>query len=226
MARIPIVVFARAPIPGRCKTRLASSVGAEAAAALSSAFLIDTLTTLATIEELAPELHVADSADHPFFDELCARFELAAPIVQLEGDLGTRMQHALDRGAPTLLVGSDAPTIPASILRAAIAATRDADVVLTPVGDGGFVLIASAGRAPTCFLSSGDPAMRWSTAHALADTVRAARAAGLTVALTAPHYDVDTAADLALLATQLAHDPSAAPASAAVLRRRLGMPAF
>jgi glycosyltransferase A (GT-A) superfamily protein (DUF2064 family) len=134
------------------------------------------------------------------------------------------MQHALDRGAPALLVGSDAPTIPASILRAAIAATRDADLVLSPAADGGYVLIASSGRTPMRFLS--DASIRWSTAHTLADTMRAACATNTTVALTAPHYDVDTAADLALLTTHLAHDPSAAPATAAVLRRRHGMPAF
>ncbi|MDQ3034379.1 MAG: TIGR04282 family arsenosugar biosynthesis glycosyltransferase [Myxococcota bacterium] len=218
MSSIPIAVFARAPIPGRCKTRLAATIGAERAAALSAAFVVDTLRTVRAIDRLAPELHVADSPEHPFFAAMCARFALPAPSLQREGELGARMCSALDRGAPSLIVGSDAPTIAPSILLEAIVALEEggADLVLSPAADGGYVLIGSAGRAPPAFLVS--PGARWSTAHALADTVRGARRAALRVALTSPAYDVDDAPDLALLTLQLALDPEAAPETAAVLR--------
>jgi glycosyltransferase A (GT-A) superfamily protein (DUF2064 family) len=87
-------------------------------------------------------------------------------------------------------------------------------VVLTPVADGGYALIGAARGAP--FLRAAS--IRWSSSHALADTVRAARADRRSALLTAPHHDVDTADDLALLVAHLARDPDAAPATARVLR--------
>lgn len=218
MSAIPIAVFARAPVPGRCKTRLAAAIGAEAAAVLHAAFVTDTLRTLGTLDRAAPELHVADSPEHPFFAATCARFGLPPPRRQREGDLGARMHAALDRGGPAMIVGTDAPTISAALVREAIAALdRGVAVVLTPVADGGYVSIGVAGSDPAGFLATS--AIRWSSAHALADTVRAARAAGHGVALTTPHYDVDDARDLALLRAHLALDPEAAPETAALLRR-------
>jgi rSAM/selenodomain-associated transferase 1 len=222
---VPVVVFARAPIPGRCKTRLAATVGPDRAAALSAAFVADTLRTLRAVAGVAPELHVADALEHPFFAATCARFDLPPPRIQRGHDLGERMTHALARDAPALLVGTDAPTLPAALVRRAIAAITGDDpaTVLVPVADGGYVLVGRSRRAPSAFLSS---AIRWSSPHALADTVRAARAAGLRVALTTPHYDVDDARDLALLRAQLALDAEAAPETAAVLRERPGTSPF
>ncbi len=245
--RAPVAVFARAPIPGRCKTRLAAAVGAERAAALSAAFVADTLRTLRGVDGVAAELHVADAPEHPFFAAMCARFDLPPPRLQRGRDLGERMRHALGcDGRPALLVGTDAPTLPAALVARALATIRGSDpaaidpaagdraasdraagdraaTVLVPVADGGFVLVGTSRGAPSAFLSS---AIRWSSAHALADTVRAARAAGLRVALTAPHYDVDDARDLAHLRAQLALDPEAAPETAALLRRPPGTSPF
>lgn len=206
-----IAIFARPPIPGRCKTRLSAVLGEEGAAALAAAFMIDTLATCRAVPELAPELHVAEAPDHPFFLELCARFELAPPILQVGEGLGTRMARSLGDG-PALLLGTDAPTLPVSILRQAIAALVHRDVVLAPVADGGFVLVGA--RAPATFLEG---PIRWSSPHALADTMRAARAAGLGVALTSPHYDVDEPGDLRLLRAHLTLVPGLAPATSAAL---------
>ena len=207
MPRVPAVLFARAPVPGRCKTRLAAAIGGERAAALYAAFVTDTLARLCADPALAPELHVTE--DHPFLAALSVRFELPPPRRQAPGGLGARMQRALDRGEHVLLAGSDAPSLTARILAEARASLERHDVVLTPPPDGGFPVIGSAGRAPTSFLRSHE--IRWSSRHALADTMRAARAAGLSVALTAPAYDVDEPRDLALLATHLALDPALAP---------------
>lgn len=219
-----IAIFAREPIPGRTKTRLAASIGADAACALHRAFVLDTLAHCRAVPGLEPEIHGADPG--PFLASL------GVPVVpQREGDLGVRMAHALGR-AP-LVVGADAPTLPRAILVQAIDALARADVVLTPAADGGYVLIG-ARRGPTALLCSSldrpvarpldgplDPpigqAIRWSSPHALADTVRAARAQGLSIALTAPHHDVDTADDLRLLRAHLAHDPGAAPHTASAI---------
>ena len=199
MAATPIALFARAPVPGRAKSRLGQAIGAERAAELAQSFVLDTLARCAEVGGLAPELHV--DAEHPFF------LSLGVPVVlQVEGDLGARMDHALGRAA--MVLGTDAPTLPARTLQDALEA--DTDVVLTPVADGGYVLV----RARPFF--AGHP-IRWSSRHALADTLRAA--GSRSVRLTRPHYDVDELADLRLLATHLRLDPAQAPRTAALLVR-------
>ncbi|UJR86080.1 TIGR04282 family arsenosugar biosynthesis glycosyltransferase [Sandaracinus amylolyticus] len=212
-----VAIFTRPPIPGRCKTRLARAIGDARAAELHAAFVIDTITHVRARDGLRPELHVTE--DHPFFAPLCTRFDLPPPIVQVEGDLGARMSHALDLApGPACVIGTDAPTLPHALIGAASIALGERDFVCTPASDGGYVLIGSASRAPSTFLA--DPRIRWSSRHALADTMRAAPSP---FALTAPWYDVDEPADLALLTTHLTLDPRAAPATADLLlgqRRR------
>lgn len=231
-AAIPIVVFLRAPIPGRAKTRLAAAIGAERAAALAEAFALDTVARCGEVPGLAPELHADGPLDHPLFAALAARAGLAPAIAQEGGALGERMHRSLARArraartGDALLVGTDGPTLPATVLTEAAAAIREgaADLVLTPTADGGFVLIGTSARAPTDFL--GASGLRWSSPHALADTVRAARTHGLRVHLTSPHYDVDAPDDLRLLAAHLALDPAAAPETARLLLGRRRAPPF
>lgn len=202
---LPLIVFARAPRPGRTKTRLIPALGADGAARLSAAFLEDVLATATEVPGLAPELWCPSAED-------AARFTRAR--VQEGDDLGARMQHALAdalRRAPAaLLIGSDVPTLPARWLRDALAGLARAEVVVGPSSDGGYWLVGARGEAPDL---SG--AIRWSTRHALADT-RAALGARRVVT-TRPWYDVDTPEDLRLLRLHLATRPAAAPRSARVL---------
>jgi rSAM/selenodomain-associated transferase 1 len=200
-----IAIFAREPIPGRAKTRLARAIGGARAAALYAAFVRDTVARCRAIDAI--EIHVADpDAPSPFLASL------AAPLVPQRGaDLGARMAHALARA--DLVVGTDAPTLPAATLREARGLLASHDVVLSPAADGGFVLIGARGGAS--FLR--ESPIRWSSERTLADTIRAARRAHRTIALTAPHHDVDTADDLRLLRAQLALDPLAAPHTASAI---------
>lgn len=225
-----LVVFARAPVAGRTKTRLGASVGVEVAAALAEAFLEDTLATAAGVAAglrsssggpaPPPALHVAGEPEHPALARLCARFG-AARARQIEGDLGARMAAALAQGVAAcgaaVVVGSDAPTLPAATLRdaAALLAAAAADVVLAPSHDGGYVLVGSRVAPPPALFQGA----RWSTEHALADTLRGAARAGLRARLLPPWYDVDTLDDLRVLAAHLAVAPHAAPATAAALGR-------
>ena len=118
----------------------------------------------------------------------------------------------LDRAPAALLVGSDLPTLPTVPLLAAASVLREdrSDVVLGPSADGGFYMIGARGDAPRL-----GPGVRWSTAHALADT--RARLAPRRVAMVRPWYDMDTPEDLRLLRAHLALAPEAAPRTTAVL---------
>ena len=211
MSRSAFGIFARAPVPGATKTRLIPALGAEGpvvAARLHEAFLADLLPRVA---EVAPvTLFVAGAADHPTFVALEAAHGIRiAP--QVDGDLGARMGAALDAlltsGAErAFLVGSDAPTLPRRILERAVG--HDADVVLTPSVDGGYVLVGGC-RVPDF------REVPWSSPTTLAAT----RARNPGAELTEPWYDVDEPEDLELLRLQLTLDPGAAPQTARLLAR-------
>ena len=199
------IVFGRAP--GTGKTRLATAIGAAAAARLSRAFLADTLATVSSFGSAVLWL----DGDASFADGLGVEVQK-----QSGGDLGDRMAYAiaveLEQATTVSLVGSDLPTLPARALRAAHRMLQNADHVLGPTADGGFYLVGSRTR-PTF------GAARWSTPWALSDVRRALRASQtIEPQMIEPWYDIDTEADLRLLITHLALDPGAAPHTAAALR--------
>ncbi|GAB4210627.1 MAG: TIGR04282 family arsenosugar biosynthesis glycosyltransferase [Sandaracinaceae bacterium] len=210
-------IFLRAPRAGATKTRLAQRIGDEAAAALARAFAEDLVARLAGHAALT--LFVAGAIDDPFVRDIAARFALPVES-QLEGGLGARMTHALRvlgaRGDEAALLGADVPTCPAWMVAALRGGLSRADVALSPAPDGGYVAIASRGGLDPSFLEA---PIRYSSAHACADTMLAAREAGLTATCVTPWYDVDVAADLRVLRAELGRDPRRAPRTAAVLAR-------
>ena len=191
-----VAIFARAP-EERVKTRL--GLAPARATRLYAAMLQDVVATVREVSA-APELWYADALGPDF----------GLPLRNQRGpDLGARMAHAFEQmlqsHTAAIIVGSDAPTLPARCIDSAVAALRDHDLVLGPSADGGYYLIG-ARRVPSF------AGVRWSSASALADTERANPAARRVE----PWYDVDRPEDLSLLAMHLRLDPDAAPATAAV----------
>jgi glycosyltransferase A (GT-A) superfamily protein (DUF2064 family) len=118
--------------------------------------------------------------------------------LQVEGDLGIRMLHALNAALSedrpqAVIVGTDAPTLPASHLETAL--SSPADVTLIPTDDGGYCVIACRRTDPGMFHG-----VRWSGPATLEDTLRTAWKCGLTTAVGPSWFDVDTFTDLARLA--------------------------
>jgi glycosyltransferase A (GT-A) superfamily protein (DUF2064 family) len=111
-------------------------------------------------------------------------------VPQGRGDLGQRMQRALGRYRRVVLIGSDIPAVQTSDIAAAFRALGRAHCVFGPAEDGGYWLVGVGPRRPPRLFA----AVRWSTNHALADTLR--NCAGYRVALLRRLRDVDTAADL------------------------------
>jgi len=146
-----VIVFARAPLPGRAKTRLVPKLGAWGAARLQ-ARLTERAVQTAIAARCGPvELHGTPRAGHPFFRRLQHRFGVARRG-QSGGDLGERMHYALRaalrRHRYALLIGVDAPELRAADLRRALRLLRcGCDVVIAPAEDGGYALIACR-RAP------------------------------------------------------------------------------
>jgi rSAM/selenodomain-associated transferase 1 len=215
-AKAALVVFAKWPAPGAVKTRLCPPLTLEQAAQLYGAMLDDVLEAMA---RLAPPLGLeCVLAVHP--PEALAPFAARAPgwrvVAQQGGDLSARMEHAaaneLAGGAACVLLrGSDSPALGGDVLEAALATLARSDVALSPDPDGGYNLVALRRFAPGLF------AHPMSTRTVLEDTRNAARALGLTSELLAPGFDVDTAADFALLRQARTHAASLCPRTLAWL---------
>ncbi len=186
-----LVVFAKAPRIGRVKSRLARDVGRVAAWQFYRTTLDDLLRRLADDRRwrcwlaIAPDTAVADPA--------LRRCDWRV-MPQGRGDLGARMSRVVRRlpPGPVVIVGSDIPEVQAGHISRAFRALGAADAVFGPAPDGGYWLVGLR-RRPRCRLPFGG--VRWSTPHALADTVAAlgdARVACLDVL-----EDVDDGAGLA-----------------------------
>lgn len=127
-----IIVIAKAPVPGRCKTRLSPPCTLEEAAELAAASLRDTLEAVAASRALRKVVALEGGAG----DWLPPGFEV---IRQRGLGLDERLAAAFqDVAEPALLVGMDTPQLTEAILNDALAVLEDADAVLGPTFDGGF----------------------------------------------------------------------------------------
>lgn len=190
-----LVVFAKAPVPGRVKTRLARHLGRRGAARLYRTLLRRTLATAAGAGLCPVQLWCAPDTRHGFF-AACRRDFGVGLRVQRGDDLGARMDHALTaalrEAASAVVIGGDCPTLAAADLRAAfsaLAAGREA--VLGPAEDGGYVLIGLRRPCPALFRG-----IAWGGSGVLAATRRRLHRAGLDWLELPPHWDVDRPADL------------------------------
>jgi uncharacterized protein len=183
-----LVVFARAPLLGAVKHRLAAGIGPVAAQAFYAGTTRTLLRRVAadgrwrTVLAVTPDRH----ASAAFWPASVPR------IPQGGGDIGARMGRVFRRYArsPVVIVGSDIPAIRAGHVASAFAALGDADAVLGPAEDGGYWLVGLANGYRAHGLFAG---VRWSTEHALADTLGNLR--GCRVAMLERLADIDDAAD-------------------------------
>jgi len=179
----------KAPQAGRVKTRLSPGLSYEEATLLYSRMA---RLVIERCLRVFPNTWLAvDDVQHLFFAEF------SAPVLpQGEGNLGERMQRMADRaisyGADAvLLLGSDSPHMSDARLLAAQRALRSCDVVLGPVQDGGYDLLAVRGRQPE--LLSG---IVWSTPDVLTQTLANAERLGLATRCLSTSYDLDTMQDV------------------------------
>jgi uncharacterized protein len=179
------IVFARAPRLGTVKRRLARDLGDRAALSFYRATLTALLWALARDRRF--ETVLAMTPDR-------ARFATPARVrrlVQGSGDLGRRMDRALRRfrRGRAAIVGADIPDAGPIDLAAAFRALGSADAAFGPAEDGGYWLVALGPRRPARPFAG----VRWSSEHALADTLR--NFPESRIALLRSLQDVDTAED-------------------------------
>jgi rSAM/selenodomain-associated transferase 1 len=186
-----VAVFARAPEPGRVKTRLIPVLRAAEAAELYEALLLDTVE----VAESCARTVVAftPSGGRGVLARLLGGRRRLLP--QGPGDLGERLGRVFEilcgKGQRVLAVGSDCPALTAERIRTAAERLGHADVVIGPALDGGYYLIGLRRPQPELFRD-----IPWSTGSVLDVTRSRAQEAGLRVELLETARDLDTPEDL------------------------------
>jgi rSAM/selenodomain-associated transferase 2/rSAM/selenodomain-associated transferase 1 len=207
--RPTLLVFAKAPEPGRVKTRLAGELGVKGAADLyrrMGRLVVDRART-------GPWRTVI-CYDPPGREGVVRDWlGVGAPVEyrpQTGGDLGARMADAFAAGfggarpsahgasspggAPVVIIGTDAPDLDRGIVEEAFRSLErpeGPDLVLGPATDGGYYLLGLRSPAPDLFR-----AIPWSTDMVLERTLERARDLGLRHTLLKPLSDVDRPEDV------------------------------
>lgn len=191
---IAVALMARAPEPGRAKTRLIPRLGATGAARLHAALTLRALGEIAR-SGLSAALWCDPDVDHPFFAECADEFGVKLRA-QSRDDLGARMLGIFRQAdGPLLLMGSDCPMIDAALLRSCAEALARVQAVFLPTLDGGYGLVGLSRPFPEIFDD-----MPWGTDAVMAITRRRLQRLGVVWEEPAEIWDVDTPDDLGRLA--------------------------
>ena len=190
-----VLLFLKAPEKGGVKTRLARTIGPEAALEIYRNFVLDTLAMLKktgrpTIICYTPEnakKAVAQwlSGHNPFWP-------------QTGTDLGERMAAAFtmafsENYSRVLLMGTDIPGLPASVIQEAFDALARHPAVIGPTVDGGYYLI---GFTKSCFSPGCFHGIDWSTPRVFPQTMDRMRLNGVSCHILPQWRDIDDWEDL------------------------------
>lgn len=206
-------IFAKEPVAGRVKTRLTPQFAAQQAALLYQVAQDETVGRMA---RGGWDIIIFYVGHQDYFVE---RFPGVPRFLQADGDLGSRMRHALERllglgYRQAALVGTDSPDLPLNQVEQAFAALRENDAVTVPAADGGYVLVGWSRPCPDLF--DGVP---WSTSGVLDATRANAARTGLAYAEIGGWEDFDDPAGLRRLVER---SPASATAQAAARLLRTG----
>ena len=161
-----LIIFAKAPIIGGAKTRLAADIGKVHANRIYRAMV---RTLLRNLQDPCWDIVLAVTPDH----YECALFggvwhAHMSRIVQGGGDLSDRLDRVFGQSGTTIVIGTDSPQIRRADIASAIAKARRHGAVMGPADDGGFWLIGFSGPAPKTAFEN----IAWSSETALDDVVK------------------------------------------------------
>lgn len=208
MTTATVLVMAKAPVPGAVKTRLGATIGADAAARLAHAALLDTLAVCESVfpagrRVVALAGTIAASVEPARLDRALSGWD----VVDQDGStFAERLATAHERahathGGPVVQIGMDTPHVTSRHLEHVIATARSGRPVLGRARDGGWWVLATTSPTDVAGLHHVPMSRHDTWARTLACVERAAG----TVLPTAELDDVDTAADAEAVATTAPH---------------------
>lgn len=192
--RDALIIFAKAPVPGKVKTRLQTHLSAEECAELHVSFIIDTIKTAKMVEGVELFLSCHPDIENPFFQEVSRKFDIRL-LPQDGNDLGERMANSIKTGLNTgyekiIIIGSDSPDLPPDFIQEGFKRLDLSDMVIGPSVDGGYYLIGGRKDLP---VFEGIP---WSSSEVFKMTIRKAEELGIRFSALKEWYDIDTWEDL------------------------------
>ncbi|HZV12111.1 MAG TPA: TIGR04282 family arsenosugar biosynthesis glycosyltransferase [Candidatus Kapabacteria bacterium] len=190
-----LLIFARYPTPGKVKTRLAATLGADRAATFYRACAEYIFQECAKLDESVTRyLFYSDDADNERMRQWVGNDFLY--MAQGTGDLGERMSNAFEKifseGAhKVIIIGTDVPDISAGIIGEAIRALDDCDAVIGPSRDGGYYLLGMKQLHEEIFSN-----ITWGSGSVFAETVKRLQGKRLSLHSMLALADIDTEDDL------------------------------
>jgi uncharacterized protein len=210
-----LVIMAKAPRPGRVKTRLIPSLPLQAVTSFYRCLLGDTLALAQSLVGVETAIMCPESD----VDELALVAGPGVSVVAQQGEglaagLTSVFAHfAEDHQRRVIAFNSDSPHLPRAVLQGAFEALAAHDLAVGPTYDGGYYLIGANRYHPSLFIREG-----MGTGSALENLLSQARVLELSVGFTDPFYDIDVADDLIQLAAELEDSPALAPRTAVWLK--------
>lgn len=203
---VTLLVVAKAPEPGRAKTRLAATVGGRAAADIAAAALLDTLDAVAVAPVAARVVALTgDLAGAANAAEIRRRLASFTVIPQRGDDFAARLANAhadAAAGLPVLQIGMDTPQVSADLLAGCARRLLEAPAVLGPARDGGWWVLGVAEPAMADCLRT----VPMSVPDTGDLTLKALRDNGIDVATVQTLADVDVVDDVAVVREACAPD--------------------
>ncbi|MDC8002984.1 TIGR04282 family arsenosugar biosynthesis glycosyltransferase [Aureisphaera galaxeae] len=166
MTKDLLLIFTRNPELGKCKTRLAATIGDEAALDIYK-FLLHHTVSITQHLKVEKQVHYSVKIrENDLWDEAVYNKKQ-----QYGDDLGLRMMHAFEQGFAEgferiIIIGSDLYDLSQSDLEKAFSALNDHDYVVGPAEDGGYYLLGMKRLKPELFLDK-----KWGTSAVLKDTL-------------------------------------------------------
>jgi rSAM/selenodomain-associated transferase 1 len=191
MASVRLIIFAKAPILGGAKNRIATSVGTHRALEIYQSLLARISENL----KCFPHVEVRITPDNSSRDFQIANGQSWDFRPQGGGNLGARLAFAFaeafaDKIERVVVIGSDCPEVSERDISLAWSALEISDIVLGPALDGGYWLIGLRKPCPNLFEQ-----IDWSSDKVLEQTLSRAEVSGLSVHLLRELSDIDTIED-------------------------------
>lgn len=192
-----LILFAKAPVAGRVKTRLIPELGEQGAANLAAALIAESVRRSVESWPGPVSLQAWPDPHHACFEALRRRHGISVTR-QSEGDLGAKMGDALndahERGVAGAVMGCDVPHCPAETHRTAHAFLTQGRAVIGPSDDGGYYLIGINPPPARCF-----ERIDWGGSKVFDTTLKRAAGAGIELIVLQQLTDIDTMTDIEAL---------------------------
>lgn len=186
-----LIIFAKNPVLGKVKTRLAKTEGDEQALEIYEKLLAFTREQVQQVKATVIVYYSDQIESNDDWVEVEKK-------VQVSGDLGEKMSEALEAELvnykKVCIIGTDCAQLEAEIINRAFSELDDTDFVLGPANDGGYYLLGMKSFHTELFDD-----MKWSTSKVLRETLNRIKSMNKSVSLLPELVDIDTIQDWQLV---------------------------